>query len=45
VDGFDDYAQIVGVADRLLAYGYSERDVEKILAENFLRVAREVWGA
>jgi membrane dipeptidase len=45
VEGFEDYAQIVDVADRLLAHGYDERDVEKILAENFLRVAQEVWGA
>ena len=44
VDGFEDYAQIVDVADGLLRYGYSETDVEKILAENFLRVAQEVWG-
>ena len=44
VEGFGDYAQIVDVADRLLAHGYSEEDMEKILAENFLRVAEEVWG-
>jgi membrane dipeptidase len=44
VEGFEDYAQIVEVADRLLAHGYTERDVEKILADNFLRVAEEVWG-
>jgi membrane dipeptidase len=45
VEGFEDYAQIVDVADRLLAHGYTEQDVAKILAENFLRVAEEVWGA
>jgi len=45
VEGFEDYAQIVEVADRLLRYGYTDGDVEKILAENFLRVAQEVWGA
>jgi len=44
VEGFEDYAQIVDVADRLLAHGYSDEDVKKILAENFLRVAEEVWG-
>ena len=44
VEGFEDYAQIVDVADRLLAHGYSDTDVKKILAENFLRVAEEVWG-
>lgn len=44
VEGFSDYAEIVNVADRLLARGYSERDVHKILGENFLRVFEEVWG-
>jgi membrane dipeptidase len=45
VEGFGDYAQIVDVADALLARGFSEGDVQKILAENFLRVAQEVWGS
>jgi membrane dipeptidase len=45
IEGFGDYAQIVEVAERLAAHGYSDEDVEKILAENFLRVAQEVWGA
>jgi microsomal dipeptidase-like Zn-dependent dipeptidase len=45
VEGFEDYAQIVDVAERMLRYGYSDEDIEKILAENFLRVAEEVWGA
>jgi len=45
VEGFEDYGQIVEVADRLLGHGYSETDVQKILAENLLRVATEVWGA
>lgn len=45
VEGFEDYAQIVEVAERLLRHGYSDEDVKKILAENFLRVAEEVWGA
>ena len=43
-DGFDDYAQIVDVADRLQARGYSEQDVRKIFGENFLRVFGEVFG-
>jgi len=43
VEGFDDYAQIVDVADRLLARGYSEGDVRAVLGENFLRVFEEVW--
>lgn len=44
VEGFDDYAQIVDVAERLQARGYSDGDVGKILGENFLRVFAEVWG-
>lgn len=44
VEGFGDYAQIVQVAEGLSAWGYSDADVHKILAENFLRVCGEVWG-
>lgn len=44
VEGFDDYAQVVNVAERLLDRGYSETDVRKILGENYLRVFVEVWG-
>jgi membrane dipeptidase len=44
VEGYSDYAEIVNVAERLLARGYSDRDVRKILGENFLRVFGEVWG-
>jgi len=44
IDGFSDYAEIVDVADRLIAHGYSEQDVRDILGENFLRVFEEVWG-
>lgn len=43
IEGFDDYAQIVDVADRLLARGFSERDVRGILGENYLRVFEQVW--
>ena len=43
VEGYSDYAEIVNVADRLSARGYSEGDVHKILGENFLRVFEEVW--
>ncbi|MDX1495440.1 MAG: hypothetical protein R3253_15335, partial [Longimicrobiales bacterium] len=32
------YAEIVQVADRLLARGYTDDDVRNILGENFLRV-------
>ena len=44
ISGFDDYAQIVDVADRLLARGFSEPDVHNILGENFLRVFGQVFG-
>jgi len=44
ISGFDDYAQIVDVADRLLARGYSETDVHNVLGENFLRVFGQVFG-
>lgn len=44
IEGFGDYAQIVQVAEGLSAWGYSDTDVRKILAENFLRVCGEVWG-
>jgi membrane dipeptidase len=43
VEGFDDYAQIVGVADRLLARGYSDEDVGGILGGNYLRLFEQVW--
>lgn len=43
VDGFSDYAEIVNVAERLLARGYSDTDVRKFLGENFLRVFDSVW--
>lgn len=43
VAGFDDYAEIVGVADRLLARRYSEDDVGRILGGNYLRIFEQVW--
>ncbi|MGD8360769.1 MAG: membrane dipeptidase [Gemmatimonadota bacterium] len=44
VEGFEDYAQIVQVADALAARGISDTDVNKILSGNFLRVCQEAWG-
>ena len=44
IQGYSDYAEIVGVADRLLDRGYSEDDVHDILGRNFLRVFEEVFG-
>ena len=43
LNGFSDYAEIVSVAERLLAREYSDGDVHKILGENFLRVFDQVW--
>jgi membrane dipeptidase len=45
VEGFDDYPQVVDLADRLLARGYTEEDVRRILGENYLRVFDQVWPA
>jgi len=45
LDGFDDFAQVVNLIDRLGARGYSDEDIGKILGENYLRVAAEVWQA
>jgi len=44
VEGFGDYAGILKVAEGLSDWGYSDADMGKILAGNFLRVCREVWG-
>jgi len=44
IEGFDDYAQIVAVADRLQDRGYSGQDASEILGENFPRVFGEVSG-
>lgn len=43
LDGFSDYPEIVFVAERLIARGYSDEDVRKMLGENYLRVFDEVW--
>lgn len=44
IEGFDDYAQIVNVAERLSERGYADEDVGKILGGNFMRVFQEVWA-
>lgn len=43
VEGFDDYPQVVDVADRLLQRGYTEDDVRGILGENYLRLFEATW--
>jgi membrane dipeptidase len=44
LDGWWNYPQVLNCADRLLARGYSDDDVRKILGENYLRVFEQVWG-
>jgi membrane dipeptidase len=43
LDGFSDYAEIVQVAGRLLARGYTDAQVHGILGGNYLRLFGEVW--
>ena len=45
LDGFDDYAHVTKLIDRLATRGYSGEDIGKILGENYLRVAAETWKA
>jgi membrane dipeptidase len=43
IEGFDDYPQVVGLADRMLARRYRDEDVGKILGGNYLRLFGQVW--
>lgn len=43
--GMDDPARLIEITRGLVAHGYSDQDIEKILGRNFLRVFKEVWGA
>jgi membrane dipeptidase len=43
LNGFSDYAEIVNVAERLLARGYRDDDVHAILGGNYLRIFDQVW--
>ena len=45
LDGFSDYAEVVGFAEALERRGYRPLDVGKILGENYLRVAAGAWRA
>lgn len=40
---FNNYPQVLDFADALLARGYKDADVHKIMGENFLRVFEQVW--
>jgi microsomal dipeptidase-like Zn-dependent dipeptidase len=43
LDGFNDYPEIVGVADRLLQRGYTDAQVHGLLGENYLRLFAGAW--
>jgi membrane dipeptidase len=43
--GMEDATHIPQIADALLAHGYSEADIQKILGGNILRVMRQVEAA
>jgi len=43
LDGFNDYPEIVHVADRLLQRGYTDAQVHGLLGENYLRLFAGVW--
>lgn len=43
VEGFDDYSQVVDVANRLLQRGYDDADVRGILGGNYLGLFEETW--
>jgi len=42
--GAEDISRIVDITKGLVARGYSDEDIQKIIGLNFLRVFREVWG-
>ncbi|MCC6180069.1 MAG: membrane dipeptidase [Chloroflexi bacterium] len=44
LEGFRGIQDLPRLTDALLARGYSEEDVQKVLGGNFLRVLRQVWG-
>ena len=43
VEGFSDYAEVGTLIDRLLARGYTDHDVHKILGDNYLGIFEQVW--
>jgi len=43
-EGVDDITQFPELTMGLIARGYSDQDIEKILGLNFMRVFKEVWG-
>lgn len=45
LDGFAGTHHLPRLTEALLARGYSESDVKKVLGENFMRVFEETWAA
>jgi membrane dipeptidase len=43
VNGFSNFTEVLNFIEKLTKRGYSEKDVQKILGENYLRVFRKVW--
>ncbi|MEA4849613.1 MAG: dipeptidase [Clostridiaceae bacterium] len=43
LDGYDEVHDIINVTRGLVARGYSDEDIKKVLGGNFMRVARKVW--
>jgi membrane dipeptidase len=43
--GFDDYRDFPNITRGLVARGWSDLDIQKVLGENFLRVMEAVCGA
>jgi len=43
-EGDEDISRMVELTKGLVARGYSDEDIQKIIGLNFLRVFREVWG-
>lgn len=43
LDGFSDYAEIVSLSNRLLARGFRDEEVHKILGGNYLRLFEQIW--
>ena len=42
--GLEDVSKMPNLTAALLKRGYSEKDIQKIMGDNFLRVVREVVG-
>ncbi len=43
-DGFSGVEEFPNLTRALMARGYSDEDIQRILGGNFLRVAQQVWG-